>query len=92
VERNTSTMAEQNTPEVLATIEQQIAADVAKDCRAFLKRMQKEWKVDCIDISKYALAKWRKELTPEIDKDEFIEKADIKVNVEVQILNTGESE
>jgi len=47
-------------------------------------------KVDCIDVSKYALAKWRYELTPTIDKG-FIENADINIEVEVNLQNAGET-
>jgi Ger(x)C family germination protein len=70
-------------------IEDQIAADVKKDCEKFIRKMQEEYKVDCIDISKYALAKWEKELLDRVDMD-FIENVTIQVNVKMKLVNVGE--
>lgn len=74
----------------IAAIEQQVAAKIRSECRSLVQRMQEEYKIDCVDISKYALAKWRRELTPVID-DGFIEHADIQVEVEVKLRNAGEA-
>ncbi len=71
-------------------IEKQIASDVASQCTAFVKKMQQEYRVDCIDVSKYALAQSRKELSPIIDKEEFIQNAVIQVNVNMKLRNIGE--
>lgn len=76
-------------PDYLSFIEEQIAADMESECRDFIQKMQEEIKVDCIDISKYALAKWRNELEDSID-DGFIEKVNINVDVKVHIQNTGD--
>jgi Ger(x)C family germination protein len=70
-------------------IEDQIASDVKRDCEKFIQKMQEEYKVDCIDISKYALAKWEKELLDRVDMD-FIENVTIQVNVKMKLLNVGE--
>jgi hypothetical protein len=70
-------------------IEDQIASDVKKDCEEFIRKMQEEYKVDCIDISKYALAKWEKDLLDRIDMD-FIENVTIQVNVKMKLVNVGE--
>ncbi|MEA1962076.1 MAG: Ger(x)C family spore germination protein [Bacillota bacterium] len=70
-------------------IAKQVAADIKSDCDKLIKKMQEEWEIDCIDISKYALAKWRKELTPVIDND-FIQNTSIQVEVEVKLENCGE--
>lgn len=71
-------------------IEDFIAAEVESDCQQIINTMQNEWKTDCIDISKYALAKWRRELEPQIDNEQFISKAQIQLEVKVDITNTGE--
>ncbi len=71
-------------------IEESVARAVQKECLEFLQTMQEDWKVDCIDISKYALAKWRRELTDVVDQEEFISAADIRVEVEVVLVNSGE--
>lgn len=76
--------------ECMDCIEKSIARSIEGECQRFLDQMQNQLKTDCIDINKYALAKWRKELTPVIDQDEFIQKAVIKVKVEVQLENAGE--
>ncbi|MDD3364895.1 MAG: Ger(x)C family spore germination protein [Syntrophomonas sp.] len=70
-------------------IEDQIAADVTEDSKKFIKKMQEEYQVDCIDISKYALAKWRKELKDKVDED-FIGDVNIKVEVKMKLNNVGE--
>jgi len=74
--------------ELLKEIEDQITSNVTEGCNKFISKMQEEYKVDCIDISKYALAKWRKELQPKIDEG-FIENVDIKVDVKVKLENIG---
>ncbi len=70
-------------------IEDQIASDVKEDCNKFIKKMQEEYKVDCIDISKYALAKWEEELQDRVDED-FIENVTIQINVNMKLINVGE--
>ncbi|MGE5391514.1 MAG: Ger(x)C family spore germination protein [Deltaproteobacteria bacterium] len=77
--------------ECLACVEDSIARSVESECRRFLDKMQNELKTDCIDINKYALAKWRRELTPVIDQEEFIQNAKINVKVEVELENAGET-
>ncbi len=74
--------------ELKTEIEDKVAANVTAGCNEFIKKMQDQYKVDCIDISKYALAKWRNELEDKIDKD-FIENVDIKVEVKVKLQNIG---
>ena len=73
----------------LPMIEEQIAADIESECQTFIERMQGEFKGDCIDISKYALAKWRYELEDTVDEG-FIEKVNINVDVKVHIRLTGD--
>lgn len=73
----------------LKKIENSISRDMRNDCIRFINQMQNDMKIDCIDINKYALAQWRNELLPVIDRD-FIQNANIKVNVKVHIENNGE--
>ena len=75
--------------ELRTEIENRIAADVTEGCNKFIKKMQEQYKVDCIDISKYALAKWRKDLRDKVDTASFIENANIKVNVKVKLQTIG---
>lgn len=80
-------VTEKHLQEIEKTVEQQIKAQ----CETFIDMMQEEIKVDCIDISKYALAKNRRALEKEIDNPEFIQNANIQVKVKVQLDNTGEA-
>ncbi|NLX02178.1 MAG: hypothetical protein GXY40_06580, partial [Syntrophomonadaceae bacterium] len=72
-------------------IEKTVEQQVRTQCETFINKMQEEIKVDCIDISKYALAKNRRALEKEIDKPEFIQNANIQVQVKVHLENTGEA-
>lgn len=73
----------------LKKIEDIVAAYVERDCQRFIGRMQNEFQVDCIDISKYALAKWRNELQGTTDET-VIPNASIRVQAEVKLDNFGE--
>lgn len=75
----------------IADIEKAVGEQVKKDCTRLIDRMQNEWGVDCIDISRFALAKWRKELKDVVEEESFIQNADIKVEVEVDIPFWGTS-
>lgn len=74
----------------LAGIEKTIERQVAGQCERFIDTMQNDFKVDCIDISKYALAQDRKSLSKIVDTPDFIRDADIRVKVKVYLENTGE--
>ncbi|MCG8485605.1 MAG: Ger(x)C family spore germination protein [Clostridia bacterium] len=80
---------EENTIVTIEDIEKAIKEEIEKDCTEFIKKMQNEFKVDCIDITKYALAKWRNELMDKVEEN-FIENAEINVNVEVTIDSLGD--
>jgi Ger(x)C family germination protein len=75
----------------LKDIEKTVEQQVRTQCETFINKMQEEIKVDCIDISKYALAKNRRALEKEIDNPEFIQNANIQVKVKVHLENTGEA-
>ena len=75
----------------LKDIEKTVEQQVRTQCETFINKMQEEIKVDCIDISKYALAKNRRALEKDIDKPEFIQDANIQVKVKVYLENIGES-
>lgn len=77
--------------ECMACVEDSVGRSIEGECRQFLDKMQNDLKTDCIDINKYALAKWRRELTPVIDQEEFIKNAKIEVKVKVHLENAGES-
>ncbi len=73
-------------------IENFIAGEVRQDCDQLVEEMQNEWQVDCIDIDKYAMANWRRELKNSVDSSDFISNATIEVQVKVNITNAGEKQ
>lgn len=76
---------------LLEDIQNDLARDASRQCEVMVRRIQEEFKVDCIDINKYAMAKWRRELKDRIDSEEFISKAVIKVKVDVKLSHSGEA-
>ncbi len=70
-------------------IEEQIASNIEAECNRFIDKMQEDYKIDCIDISKYAVAKWGKEVEDQVDQD-FIENVNIRVKVKMKLKNNGE--
>lgn len=73
----------------LGEIEQVVAGDLRQELLDFVRFMQEELRVDAIDITPYALARWRQEITPQLGNG-FIEDVIINVEVDVSIKNTGE--
>ncbi|NLB88324.1 MAG: Ger(x)C family spore germination protein [Syntrophomonadaceae bacterium] len=71
-------------------IEKAVEERIKKECEDFIVQMQEEFKVDCIDISKFALAKWRSQLEKEIDNEDFITNAVINVKVKAKLDDIGE--
>ncbi|SHG90086.1 germination protein, Ger(x)C family [Thermosyntropha lipolytica DSM 11003] len=66
-------------------IEKALAGQIKKEGVKLIHRMQDEWRVDCLDITKYALAKWRKEIKDVVEEETFVKNADIRLEVEVDI-------
>lgn len=78
--------------EELKEIEKSLAEDIKMQCESMIAKIKTEYKVDCIDISRFAVAKWRKEIKDTINTEEFIQKANINVDVDVVILRKGETQ
>lgn len=70
-------------------IENAVAREIEGDLQRFIQKMQNSYEVDCIDITRYALAKWRREIKDQVGS-EFIKNADINVKVKVHLKNVGE--
>ncbi len=69
-------------------IEHSIKKDLQKKCDTLINKMQTQYKVDCIDITRFAAAKWRKEIESYTEEN-FIKNAIINVNVDVDIESFG---
>lgn len=78
-----------DSPKFYTEVEKQIEKSVTGECESFIKKILNEYKFDCIDITKYALAKYRSELAESADTD-FMKNVDIKVNVKASIITTQE--
>ena len=76
--------------DMLHKIESRVSQDVQRECEDMIRLMQEEIGVDCLDINKYALAKWQNDIKNIIDQPEFIRQAAISCKVKVKIYNTGE--
>jgi Ger(x)C family germination protein len=62
----------------LREIEEAVADDLKMQMQDFIEFMQEELRIDAIDITPYALAKWRQEIAPQLEQG-FIE--DVLINL-----------
>jgi Ger(x)C family germination protein len=60
---------------------------IEKMCYGFLEKMQNVYKIDCLNLGMYAVAKYGRETG--VNWNEEVSNADIKVNVNVKIDNMG---
>jgi hypothetical protein len=74
----------------LDQVERSLEQDLRQDMERFVRWMQQDLKADCIDISRYAMAKWKTDLADKIYDETFIGQASIRVSVDVQLKNYGE--
>jgi Ger(x)C family germination protein len=74
----------------LADIEKNLASGLQEELESFVLWMQEDLKVDCIDINRFALAKWRPVLRDIIYEESFLENARIQVEVQLALHNSGE--
>lgn len=67
--------------------ENELSKQVEKMCYDFIEKMQKEYKVDCLELGRIAAAKFGRHR--DVDWDEIVSKSDIKVNVKVKVTKMG---
>jgi len=60
---------------------------IEKMCNGFLNKMKNVYKIDCLNLGMYAVAKYGRETG--VDWNEEVSNADIKVNVKVKIDKIG---
>lgn len=73
--------------EQISKIEKLFEDKLQKDLNDEVKKVQKEYGVDCLDLGKYAIAKYGRDSG--YDSDEYFSNADIKVHVNVKIKSIG---
>jgi Ger(x)C family germination protein len=74
----------------ITLVEKNIQDDIERRCQEFIDKMQNEWKVDCIDLTKYPLAKDRQKLIKKNFSDIVQNQFHINVKVKVKISGYGE--
>lgn len=72
-----------NNPKLQKEFEEMLAKKIKTKNDEFIRRMQKEYNMDIINISEAAISKYGRHTG--IDWDEAVSKADIKVNVKVKV-------
>ena len=75
----------------LEEIQKAVSQLIAADCRRFVRKMQEEFGVDCIDITKFAQAKWRNQIEEQVREGEFINDVRIVVTVKTKITDVGQT-
>jgi len=68
-------------------IEKTLAKDVEKKCSEFINKMQNEYKVDCLELGMYAVAKYGRDTG--VDWNQVISDSVIKVKANVKVDKIG---
>ncbi|MEA4826960.1 MAG: Ger(x)C family spore germination protein [Clostridium sp.] len=74
-------------PRAIKELEEDAKEEVEKMCNNFIKKMQEEIKIDCLELGREAVAKYGRKTG--IDWNKAICEADIKVNVKLTIDRIG---
>lgn len=77
-------------PKEVHKFEQLLAQNTEKDCYKFINKMQKEYKVDCLELGRVAAAKYGRGTG--VSWDDIISNSEIKVNVKVKVESFGRGE
>lgn len=70
-------------PDTVKKIESDVKVEVEKMTNNFVKKMQEEYKIDCINFGDYAAAKYGRDTG--IDWNEVVSNSDIKIDAKVKI-------
>jgi len=79
-----------DSPEEKKEFENEISKKTEEKCRAFINKMQNEYKVDCLELGKKAASKYGRRKG--IDWNEVICNSDIEVNVKVKVSRQGKGD
>jgi Ger(x)C family germination protein len=67
--------------------ENQLSRQLEKECHDFIKKMQSDYRVDCLELGWEAAAKYGRGTG--IDWDEVVSNSEIKVNAKINVMETG---
>lgn len=70
-------------PESIKKMESEVKKEVERMTREFVEKMQNDYEVDCLNLGRYAAAKYGRH--KDIDWNEVVKDADINVNAKVKI-------
>jgi Ger(x)C family germination protein len=76
-----------NNPEELVKIEKQLAEQTEKESYEFIKKMQNEYKIDCLELGRVAVEKYGRRKN--INWDEVVSQSQINVSAKVKITEIG---
>ena len=74
-------------PDTQKKLEGDLSSLVEKNCYDFIKKMQNDYKVDCLELGRVAAAKYGRDTGQ--DWNDVVSKSDIKVNVKVHLDKLG---
>jgi Ger(x)C family germination protein len=72
---------------VIKKYERDIEEQTKKQCEDFIKNMQNNYKVDCLELGRVACAKYGRDMV--VDWNEEISNAKINVNIKVKVRSLG---
>lgn len=72
---------------IMKEFEEKLSKQVEKNSYDFIDKMQKDYKVDCLELGRVAAATFGRHTN--VDWDEIVSKSNIKVNVNVKVIRMG---
>jgi len=85
--RNDTIYNQEITKEHIKKLEKQLNKKLTNDLNNIIRKVQKEYRVDCLDLTKYALAKFGRDSG--YDSNKYFLNADIRVSVNAKIYENG---
>ena len=64
-----------------------MTAKIKKDCKDFIEKIQKQYKIDVLNLGEVAAAKYGRHTG--VDWNEVVSNSEIKVNVKVKVEGNG---
>lgn len=71
-------------------LEKEFETKIQKECKEFISKMQKVYKIDCLELGRIAASKYGRDTGT--DWDEAVSNSEINVNVSVKIQRQGRGE
>lgn len=82
-----NTLYEELDKKAIKSFEEDMAKDIEEKCNIFIKKLQSQYKVDCLELGGVAAAKYGRDTG--VDWNEEVSKSSIKVRAKVKVDNVG---